>query len=362
MPTTQISSQPGRLGNPDSNLGTDPRTDPRLLAAMIPFGLEQNAARPPLGPEAPVEARIEFALAAEAGFEGLSGLLFAGLPEITNVERSTTTISGVDGNELTLYIHKPTDVSGPVPGVLHLHGGGMTILQATNPGYTRWRDELASAGLVVVGVEFRNGAGLQGSHPFPAGLNDATSALEWVNANKASLGINTVTVQGESGGANLSIATALKAKREGRMSLIDGVYVNVPFISGAYEWDTADSPAELPSLLENDGYFIGNALNSVLKSLYDPTGENIDNPLAWPLKATVEELKGLPPFAVSVNELDPCRDEGIAFFRKLGAAGVPTTGKMLLGVCHAGEVFFPAAFPDVYAGAIADIVAFARRS
>ena len=48
----------------------------------------------------------------------------------------------------------------------------MVLLEAAGATYGRWRDELAATGLVVVGVEFRNGGGKHGPHPFPAGLND----------------------------------------------------------------------------------------------------------------------------------------------------------------------------------------------
>ena len=81
-------------------------------------------------------------------------------------------IGGIDGNDITLYIHRPTGANGALPGLLHLHGGGMVILEAAGPSYVRWRDELAATGLVVVGVEFRNGAGKLGPYPFPAGLDD----------------------------------------------------------------------------------------------------------------------------------------------------------------------------------------------
>ena len=50
----------------------------------------------------------------------------------------------------------------------------MVLMSADGPIYDRWRSELAATGLVVVGVEFRNGAGKLGPHPFPAGLNDCT--------------------------------------------------------------------------------------------------------------------------------------------------------------------------------------------
>ena len=50
------------------------------------------------------------------------------------------------------------------------------------PLHNRWRNELAATGLVVVGVEFRNGADKLGPYAFPAALNDCVSALQWVNA------------------------------------------------------------------------------------------------------------------------------------------------------------------------------------
>ena len=55
----------------------------------------------------------------------------------------------------------------------------MVIMSAADTPYVRWRDELAAMGMVVVGVEFRNGAGKLGNHPFPAGLNDCMSGLQW---------------------------------------------------------------------------------------------------------------------------------------------------------------------------------------
>jgi acetyl esterase len=60
---------------------------------------------------------------------------------------------------------------------------------------------------------------------------------------------------------------------------------------------------------------------SVLSSLYLPEGESMKNPLAWPYWASQEELKGLPPHVISVNELDPLFDEGISYYRKLLHAG-----------------------------------------
>lgn len=205
-----------------------------------------------------------------------------------------------------------------------------------------------------MGVEFRNAGGKHGNHPFPAGLEDCASALAWVHENRQSLGISSLVVSGESGGGNLTLATALKAKRDGTLGAIDGVYAMCPYISGVY----AAPPSELTSLVENDGYFLNCRMMGALARAYDPTGQHDDDPLAWPLNATSADLQGLPPHVISVNQLDPLRDEGLAYYRKLVDAGVPTVSRTVNGTCHAGDLIFRVAMPDVYAATIRDIKGF----
>jgi acetyl esterase/lipase len=141
--------------------------------------------------------------------------------------------------------------------------------------------------------------------------------------------------------------------------MIDGAYAMVPFISGAYGWPDERKAAELPSLLENDGYFIDGSIGSVIRSVYDPAGEHDDDPLCWPLRASAEDLAGLPPHVITVCELDPLRDEGLAYYRRLARAGVAVTCRVVAGVCHAGDILFPGTMPDLYLSAFTDIRAFA---
>jgi acetyl esterase len=347
---------PGRLGDPARSIGSDPRTDVRLAAVLRSLGMDGHGEPPPVTAASTYEEQLAFCDAAEGGFQGLFGALFADLPDVAGVERRTEEIPGPDGGRITLYIHAPVAHSGTAPGVLHIHGGGMTLLTAADPNYFRWRDHLAAAGLVVVGVEFRNAAGSVGPHPFPAGLDDCVAALRWMDANRAALGVDKVVVSGESGGGNLTIATVLRAKREGILGAVDGVYAMCPYISGAY----ADPPAELPSLTENDTYFLACAMMGAMVGVYDPTGDHRSDPLAWPYHASVDDLHGLPPHVISVNELDPLRDEGLAFHRRLVAAGVSSVARVVVGTSHAGDMIFEAAMPDVTAATLRDIVGFAR--
>jgi acetyl esterase/lipase len=348
-------SLPGRLGDPNRTLKTDPRIDPRLAAALAPFGMDGPPPPAPVGVDSPLKAKLEHLAATEAAMQSIFAGFVADLPPIPNIERRTETIRGQDGNEITLYIHQPQNAAGPLPCVYHTHGGGMVMLTAADAVYRRWRDELAQAGLVVVGVEFRNGGGKLGNHPFPAGLNDCVAGLQWTFDNKNKLGISRIILSGESGGGNLALATCLRAKREGRLNQIAGVYALCPYIYGAWE----QPGKELVSLVENDGYLIDVKTTPVLAAAYDPDRKHGANPLAWPYRATVEELRGLPPHVISVNELDPLRDEGLVYHRRLRAAGVPGYSRTVNGTIHAADVLFPKVIREVSDATIRDIKGFA---
>ena len=283
MATDTVPMLPGRLGFPGMTMGEDPRSDPRMIAALGPLGLAGHPEPAPVDASSDLDALLDYCDQAEPGFSGLFEAVLAGVAPVQGVTSSVEIIKGLAGNDITLYIHRPTDATDPLPGILHLHGGGMVILEAAGLNYVRWRDELAATGLVVVGVEFRNGAGKLGPHPFPAGLDDCMSALRWVGDNRDRLGIGKLVVSGESGGGNLTLATTLRAKREGVLDLIAGVYAQCPYISGLY----ASKPAELTSLHENDGYFLDVSMMGALAQRVRPIRRS-RAPIPWPGRTTPE--------------------------------------------------------------------------
>ena len=345
---------PGKLGDPQLELAADPRLDPRLAALISAMpGLAGSSSTPSF--DSSVEDALAYCTAVEAAGREANEMMLAGLPDFPTVSTSTETIKGVDGNDITLFVHQPKDRSGPIPCVVHLHGGGMVVMSAKNPGFILLRNSLAAMGMVVIGVEFRNGGGELGPHPFPAGLNDCTSALQWADEQRVNIDISKIVVAGESGGGNLSLATALKAKQDSTLKRIDGVYGMCPYISGAY----AEQPAQLPSLVENDGYILDAQMMAAMVKAYDPQQDHRTDPLAWPYHASTSELAGLPPHVIAVNELDPLRDEGLAYYRKLLAAGVPTVAKTIHGTPHAGDQLFGAVIPDVFADTLRSIHGFA---
>ena len=94
--------------------------------------------------------------------------------------------------------------------------------------------------------------------------------------------------------------------------------------------------------------------------VYDPDQQQGSNPLAWPYQAKPSDLEGLPPHVVAVNELDPLRDEGLKFYRKLLDANVSAVARTIHGTPHAGDQMFPDITPDTYAETIRAIIGFAR--
>lgn len=199
----------------------------------------------------------------EGPYQEMFESMVAGMPPIKNVDSWTAVTKGEGGHDVQLYIHKPTDMEGDLPCIYHIHGGGMMVMEAKNAMYTRWRNELASRGVVVVGVEFRNAAGVLGPHPFPAGLNDVASGLRWTHENRETLGISTLVVAGESGGGNLSLAVALKVRAEwtGDMTnAIDGVYAMCPYLLGGFDGERLQAAETCPSLREWCGRLESNLL------------------------------------------------------------------------------------------------------
>ncbi|TGD85335.1 alpha/beta hydrolase [Mycolicibacterium sp. CH28] len=345
----------GRLADPNRTLGTDPRSDPRMVAAFAPLGLADVLPDAPLTLDSPLTDRLAYAAAAEEAVGGVLDMFALAAIAPAGVTSTTVTIPGDGGNELTLFISRPNRAGGPLPAVVHFHGGGMAIGSAADATYRYLRESLAATGLVAVGVEFRNSGGRLGTHPYPAGLNDCATAARWVYANAAELGVSHLIVAGESGGGNLTLTVTHKAKREGWLGEIAGAYAQCPFIS--HRW--LNYPEHLPSLRENDGYFISCQQAALLGSIYNPDNAHADDPTCWAGVASDSDLAGLPPHVISVNELDPLRDEGLLYYRRLVAAGVPAAGRIVVGTCHGGDLLFPAAMPEIFGATVRDISGFA---
>jgi acetyl esterase len=326
-----------------------------MVGALTPFGLDALSPQLPVTVDSPLNDRLAFTAETEESMSAVFELFALAMPIVEGVTTTTVTIPGGDGQDLTLYVSRPaTGVA--LPCVVHLHGGAMGFLSAADGVYLRERECLAATGLVVVGVEFRNSGGKLGVHPYPAGLNDCAAAVRWVFANRERLGITHLIVSGESGGGNLTLAVTHKAKREGWLDEIVGAYAQCPYISNRW----VEQPDEFPSMRENDGYFLSCELCAVEASIYDPEYAHSADPTCWAGTATNEDLSGMPPHVISVNELDPLRDEGLDYYRRLVRGGVAAMGRVVAGTCHGGDILLAGAMPEVFAASLRDVSGFAK--
>ena len=357
-------SLPGRLGNPEQTLVGDERLDPRIAKVMSNMPAPSpDSGMPQISLSASYEESLRWVSAMENMLAGQDPAVLASMPEFTDVVSRYKTIQGVDANAIELHIEAPLDAIAAQgskvkrPCVVHIHGGGMCFTTASAPSAVRWRKTLAQQGAIVVGVEFRNAGGVLGNHPFPAGLNDCASAVQWVHAHRLDLGVSSIVVAGESGGGNLAVALGIKANLEGWVEAIDGVFAIAPMIFGYY----GSVPRELLSWRENEGYQGTLAMTRAMARVYDPKDRHELNPLAWPYHATAEQLQGLPPHIITNYELDLIRDDGAIFARKLQAAGVAAFSRTITGAIHVVELAMPDLVPELLDETVASLVGFATR-
>jgi len=341
-----------------SKLADDPRIDPRIKTM---FGAMQATVAGDVADREQLLAE-ETGEAADARWAGMTMFLDACDTEAVapSAGLAVTThevVSAPDGNRINIRFIRP-EGGETLPCVYYIHGGGMQSMSCFLGNYRAWGRIIAAEGVAVAMVDFRNAvraSSVPEVAPYPAGLDDCVSGLKWVHANAASLGIDParIVVAGESGGGNLTLATGLKLNREGDIGLIKGLYALCPYILG--QWPNPDSP----SSTENNGILLDLHNNRGAMG-YGIEALRARDPLAWPSFATADDVRGLPPTVISVNECDPLRDEGINFYRLLIANGVSARCRQVMGTIHGTEIF-PLACPEISRDTASDLANFARR-
>lgn len=340
-----------------TKITTDPRIDPRLKA-MLGNAPDMAAAGDVASREQLLAAEQTDAVKAQVAMLDMMFKLCdseevapsKGLKITTETFRSEP-----DGNTIKIQVIRP-DTAERLPCVYYIHGGGMQVMSCFDGMYKAWGRIIAAQGVAVAMVDFRNAIRQSSAPevaPFPAGLNDCVAGLKWVHAHADRLNIDAkrIVVAGESGGGNLTLATGLKLKRDGDLGLIKGLYALCPYIAG--EWPLPQNP----SSTENNGILL-ELHNNRGAMAYGIEAFRARNPLAWPGFASDDDVKGLPPTVIHVNECDPLRDEGIGFYRLLIKNGVRARCRQSMGTTHGAEIF-AIACPDISRDTARDIAAFA---
>jgi len=207
--------------------------------------------------------------------------------------------------------------NGLAPCLVFFHGGGWVIGDLDTHEVVC--QKLAHEGeLIVISVDYR----LAPEHKFPAAVEDAIAATQWVAANAAQLKIDTakIFVGGDSAGGNLSAVVAIAA-RDGGLRLAGQVLI----------YPSTDFRMNHPSHSEPETSIL--LTHSVIKWFIDHYMGDADRD-DWRASPARAKLEGLPPAYVLVAGGDPLRDEGNEYAEKLKAAGVPVTYRYFPGQFH----------------------------
>jgi acetyl esterase len=280
-------------------------------AATI-YKIFQESGRPPYETVTPQEARELY----------LKGCLAASPapPELASI--SALAIPAPHGEiPARLYTPKQSrDKAGLAPALVFFHGGGWVIGNLdTHDVACR---KLAHEGeMTVIAVDYR----LAPEHKFPAAVEDAVTATQWIAANAASLGIDAsrLIIGGDSAGGNLAAVVALSA-REAEGPAIVGQLLVYPATDFAMRHPSHSEP-ETSVLLTHSviRWFRDHYLNGLTDG---------DDWRASPARAT--DLANLPPAYVLTAGADPLRDEGFEYAARLKDAGVAVTYRHFPGQFH----------------------------
>ena len=215
--------------------------------------------------------------------------------------------------------YRPGGAEGALPGVVYFHGGGWTCGDLdTHDGVCRG---IAAAGpCAVVAVDYRMGP----EHRYPAAVEDALAAVEWVCANAAALGMDParIVVAGESAGGNLAAVAALALRDTGPKIAMQVLVYPV-----------TDQEAQGGSMQRcATGYSLTAELMRWYQDQYFGAGADRSEWRASPLNAA--DHSRLPPAYVVTAGFDPLLDQGRAYADRLIRAGVPVTYECFEGMIH----------------------------
>ena len=260
----------------------------------------------------------------ELGVEGARKVLDdiqAAPVEKPDVDEKWVTVAA-DVGDVPVRIIKPVGARDPLPVILYVHGGGWVLGNAGT--HDRLVRELAAGvGAAVVFVEYTRSPEAR----YPVAIEQAYATARWVVRHGSSEGLDTsrLAVAGDSVGGNMAAALAILAKQRG----------DVTFVHQSLYYPVTDAAQDSASYREfADGPFLLAKSMAWFWDAYLPDVEKRGEITASPLRATLDDLVGLPEALVIVDENDVLRDEGEAYARKLTDAGVRTTSVRFNGAIH----------------------------
>jgi acetyl esterase len=238
------------------------------------------------------------------------------------VEITDLMIEGGPSGQVSIKMFRPQGTSGVLPVLLFTHGAGWVFGDAHTHG--RLVAELATrAGAVAVFTNYS----LSPEAKYPTALEEIYTVLEWIAAHGAEQGLDParIAVSGDSVGGNMTTAITIMAKQRGgpaiAAQLLYYPVTNANFDTGSYLQFATEYWLSRPGM---EWYW----------DQYTTDPAQRAEITASPLRASLEDLAGLPPAMIIVGEADPLRDEGEAYAAKLRQAAVPVTAVRYQGIIH----------------------------
>jgi acetyl esterase len=232
------------------------------------------------------------------------------------------TVPGGPSGQVSVRIVRPPNAPAPLPAIVYIHGAGWVFGNAHT--HDRLVRELAGgAGAAVVFVNYS----LSPEARYPTAIEESYAVVQWVAANGAGHGLDPqrLTVAGDSVGGNMTAAVTLMAK-ERRGPAIRQQLLFYPVTDAAFDTESYHQFAT--------GYFLRRDAMMWFWDQYTTDPKQRQEITASPLRATPDQLRGLPPALVITAEADVLRDEGEAYANKLRAAGVRVTAARFQGIIH----------------------------
>jgi len=238
------------------------------------------------------------------------------------IDEQWITVPGGPTDDVKVRIVKPRGASGTLPVVLYIHGAGWVFGNAHT--HDRLVRELAvGAGAAVVFPEYS----LSPEARYPVAIEQNYAVAQWIVNDGASKGLDVsrLAVAGDSVGGNMSAALTLMAKERGGPKLAAQLLF----------YPVTDANFDTPSYQQfAEGYFLRRDGMQWFWDQYTTDAAQRNEITASPLRASLEQLAGLPPALVITGEADVLRDEGEAYATKLREAGVPVTAVRYQGIIH----------------------------
>lgn len=236
------------------------------------------------------------------------------------VTHSVHEVDGVNGAPtVEAHVLRPEGEVTNAPAVIWFHGGGFIFGHAIE-GMPFLDPVVRDNGAIAVSVNYR----LSPETRYPGALDDGYAVYCWIRDNAATLGIDPhrIGVGGQSAGGTLATALAMRVRDEGENLLFQVLDIPV-----------TDDRGLTDSAREYHDSLVWNRPNA------EASWKHYLGDLAEPIPAyaapnRAEDLGGMPPTFIAVNQFDPTRDEAIEYARRLAHAGVPTELHLYPGTFH----------------------------